>query len=89
MIFEGVIQRAVDAHCARGGIIRDSSCHTAARGFVHLIDSTRACPERSRCFSRRSRRVNRLAIIRLDFLHEITIAVIDELRGLPADRDGN
>ena len=69
-------------HCARGGIVGHRARDTAARGLVHrrvepvetFIDSTH---------------VDGLASIGFDFLHEITIAIIDEGCGLPADGHRN
>ena len=63
MVFEGVVERAVDSHRARGWVVGHGASHRATRGFVHFVDSTY---------------VNGLAIIRLDFLDEIAIPVIDE-----------
>ena len=40
MVFEDVIQRAVDPHRSTG-IIHGGFCHRAAGGFVHFVDSAR------------------------------------------------
>ena len=53
--------------CTRGGVIRDSSRHTAARGLIYFIDSTH---------------VNGLAIIGIDLFHEVAIVIVDELHRL-------
>ena len=59
MVFEGVVQRAVDPHGTCNGIVRDGTGYCAAGGFVHFVDSTH---------------VDGLAAIRLGFLHEIAVA---------------
>ena len=74
MIFENVIQCAVDPHCTRGGIVCHCSSYAAARGLVHFVDFTH---------------VDGLAIIRFHFLNQIAIAIVDKLCRLSADGDRN
>ncbi len=69
LVLERVIQDALDPHGACGGIVFDRARHRAAGVLVHFVDSAHVqCP----------------AAVRLDLFDEIPIAVIDELRGLPA-----
>ena len=76
MVFESIVERAVDAHGACDGVVGHGALNTSARSFVYFIDSTH---------------VNCLAIIWLDFLHQIAIAIpsptlragSDELRVSP------
>ena len=70
MVFESIVERAVDSHCTCDGVVSHCALNTSARGFVHFIDSTH---------------INGLASVGLDLLHEIAIAIIDELGGLSTD----
>jgi len=72
VVFEYVIQCAVDTHRACNRVIGYCARYTAARSFVHFVDSTH---------------VNGFAVIGLDFLHQIAIAIIDKLRRLSTDGD--
>jgi len=40
MVFESVVERAVDAHGARNGVVCHRARDTAARSFIDLVDST-------------------------------------------------
>ena len=71
--FPGCYMDSVEARGCRG-IVGHRGCYRAAGGFVHFVDSTH---------------VNRLAIIRFDLLHQVSIAIIHELRRLPTDGYGD
>ena len=72
MVFEIVVERAIDAHGARSGVVGHCARDGAAGGLIYFVDSTH---------------VNGLAVIWLDLFHEIAIAIIDKLCGLSTHRD--
>ena len=65
----GGVGEVVD-HRARGGVIGNCTRDSTTSCFIHFIDS---------------KHVNGLAVIWLDFLHEVAIAVIQELCRLSTD----
>ena len=72
MIFQHIVERAINSHRTGGGIVCHCASHRAAKGFVHFIDSAH---------------VNALAVIRLDFLHQVPVPIVNELGRLSAHRD--
>ena len=63
MVFEDIVQRIVDAHGSRDRVVGYGASHTAARGFVHFVDSTH---------------VEGRATVGADLLDKIAVAIIDK-----------
>ncbi len=74
MVFQDKVYAAAVPHRACGRIVRFRARDGAAGVLVHLIDSTH---------------IQGLAAIRLDLLHQIAIAVVDEAGGQSARCDGD
>ncbi len=67
VVFEDEIQRAVDPHRAADRVIHGSLRHRAAGGLIHFVHAG----------------IEGLAAIRLDFLCQVAVAVVEELPSLP------
>ena len=65
--------------CAASGVICHCPCDAAARGFVHFVPKGDAI-DSARC-------IDGLAAIWLGLLHQISIAIIEELCSLAIDSD--
>ena len=63
MILEHVVECTPHSHGPRSGIIGLGAGHCAAGVLVHFIDSTH---------------VDRLAVIGLDLLHQVPVAIVNE-----------
>ena len=74
MIFEHVVECTIDSHRSAGGVVRCRACYRSAGVFVDFVESTH---------------VKGFAIVRINFLDEISIAIVNELCCLTVhcDRD--